>query len=103
MQLGTYLHPFDLTELGARGGVDAMVASGFAEFACAATYHAGRWLRPWSRDETVRFLDDGTVHFPPQADYRSLQPMTSREVAPGVDPLAEFGRQVRAAGGVPAA
>ena len=104
---GLYLHPFDWTALEVEhGGLERLVQLGFGDFAMASAYHAGRWLTPWRADGRVRFLQDGTVHFPPGACYDDMQPVASDQVpaASGASaPFAEFVKRVRAAGKTSAA
>ncbi len=83
MQLGIYAHPWDLDALGAHGGLARLADLGFSEVALAVSYHAGRWLTPWQPGGKVRFLEDGTVHFRPEADYGLLRPQQSSEVRDG--------------------
>lgn len=91
MQLAIYAHPWDLRDLPAHGGLQRLVDLGFGEVALAVSYHAGRWLTPWNSRGMVRFLEDGTVHFRPRADYGRLRPQTSSEVpAEGASPLSSL-------------
>ena len=80
MHLAIYAHPFDLEALRAHGGLARLRDLGFAEVAMATSYHDGRWLQPWHPAGRVRFLEDGTVHFRPGADYGILQPKISSDV-----------------------
>jgi hypothetical protein len=99
MRLCLYLHPFDLRALAGHGGLARVRDLGFDEVAIAASYHDGRWLMPWHPEGRVRFLDDGTVHFRPLADYGELRPLTSAEVpADGPSPLARLAAEAGAAG-----
>src|SRR5262245_21014814 len=83
MELAIYAHPWDLRALSAHGGLPRLRDLGFAEVSLAVSYHAGRWLTPWHPDGMVRFLEDGTVHYRPRADYGLLQPKMSGEVRDG--------------------
>ncbi len=83
MELGIYAHPWDLRALSAHGGLQRLTDLGFRDVALAASYHAGRWLTPWQPGSKVRFLEDGTVHYRPRADYGRLQPLPSSEVRDG--------------------
>jgi hypothetical protein len=88
MQFAIYAHPFDLDALAAHGGLARLRDLGFSEVALATSYHDGRWLMPWHPQGRVRFLEDGTVHFRPRADYGVLQPKPSGFVpANGPSPL----------------
>ncbi|MCY2956193.1 MAG: hypothetical protein NT107_04060 [Planctomycetota bacterium] len=80
MELAIYAHPWDLRALSSHGGLARLRDLGFGEVALAASYHAGRWLTPWDPAGLVRFLEDGTVHFRPRADYGMLKPKVSSEV-----------------------
>lgn len=96
MRLCIYAHAFDLDALAGAGGMARLADLGFTEIALATSYHDGRWLMPWHPAGRVRFLEDGTVHFRPRADYGALQPLPSSEVpAAGPSPLE---RAVAAAG-----
>jgi hypothetical protein len=83
MELGIYAHPWDLRALSAHGGLQRLSDLGFRDVALAVSYHAGRWLTPWQNDSKVRFLEDGTVHYRPRADYGKLAPLVSSEVRDG--------------------
>ncbi|MCU0866804.1 MAG: hypothetical protein MUC36_23715 [Planctomycetes bacterium] len=88
MKLAVYLHPFDLEALPRHGGLARLRDLGVREVALATSYHDGRWLMPWHPDGPVRFLEDGTVHFRPRADYGVLRPLASSSVsANGPSPL----------------
>jgi hypothetical protein len=98
MQLGVYAHPWDLRALASRGGLGRLRELGFHEVALAASYHAGRWLVPWSAPGMVRFLEDGVVHFRPEGDYGELRPLPSAEVAAGPSPLQQLCDEASVAG-----
>lgn len=99
MQLAIYAHPWDLRALRAQGGLQRLADLGFAEVALAVSYHAGRWLVPWSDPGMVRFLEDGTVHYRPRGDYGRLQPLPSSEVpAEGETPLEQLCREAQPLG-----
>lgn len=99
MELAVYAHPWDLRALHRDGGLARLRELGFGEVALAVAYHAGRWLAPWDPERRVRFLEDGTVHFRPRADYGELQPLVSSEVRDGEpSPLEWLCTQARAAG-----
>ncbi|MGE3173480.1 MAG: hypothetical protein AB7O97_12720 [Planctomycetota bacterium] len=83
MELAIYAHPWDLRALQQGGGLRRLGDLGFGEVALAVSYHAGRWFTPWQPDSMVRFLEDGTVHYRPQADYGRLAPLASSEVRDG--------------------
>ncbi len=99
MQLAIYAHPFDLDALAQHGGLTRLADLGFCEIALATSYHDGRWLMPWHPQGGVRFLEDGTVHFRPQAAYGALQPLPSSHVpASGPSPLEALCAAAPAAG-----
>lgn len=83
MDLAVYAHPWDLRALEAHGGLQRLADLGFTSVALAVSYHAGRWLTPWQPGSLVRFLEDGTVHYRPRADYGPLRPLPSSEVKAG--------------------
>ena len=98
MVLAVYAHPWDLVTLQRDGGMQRLVDLGIGEVALAVSYHAGRWLTPWQQG-MVRFLQDGIVHFRPQAGYGRLQPLASREVpATGSSPLQALCEAAAASG-----
>lgn len=88
---GIYLHPFDLREASHGPCLQRIADLGFREAAMAVAYHAGRWLVPSTADTVVRYLEDGTVHFPPHGPYGDIKAVASSEVRPGrPSPLQEF-------------
>lgn len=99
MRLCLYLHPFDLRALAGHGGLARVRDLGFDEVAIAASYHDGRWLTPWHPEGRVRFLEDGTLHFRPRAQYGELAPQPSSEVAAtGPSPLERLCAEAGAVG-----
>ncbi|MBM3972543.1 MAG: hypothetical protein FJ301_00355 [Planctomycetes bacterium] len=99
MRLCLYLHPFDLRALAGHGGLARIRDLGCDEVAIAASYHDGRWLMPWHPEGRVRFLEDGTVHFRPRADYGELRPLPSAEVPiDGPSPLDSLCAEASAVG-----
>ncbi|MBL8730246.1 MAG: hypothetical protein JNM25_17645 [Planctomycetes bacterium] len=99
MHLAIYAHPFDLAALGSHGGLSRLADLGFREIAMATSYHDGRWLQPWNPEARVRFLEDGTVHFRPGADYGVLRPLASSSVpARGPSPLERLCAEAPKAG-----
>ena len=83
MYSGMFVYSWDLAD----EGVDAVAArlrdTGINTIAVAASYHAGKFLRPHAPHSRVIFPDDGTVYFRPTLDrYRGtpLRPAMNRLV-----------------------
>ena len=77
MELGLYLHPWDHVHLAERGGLKALQEMGVSDVALGTAYHAGRWTTPTGSTSLLRFLEDGVVHFRPEAEYGELVPLAS--------------------------
>lgn len=79
-----FVYPWDLAE----EGVDAVAArlrdTGINTIAVAASYHAGKFLRPHAPHSRVFFPDDGTVYFRPTVDRYGASPLR-----PAMNRLAE--------------
>jgi hypothetical protein len=76
-----YAYPWDLADDGVPAVAEAMQALGLDTITVAASYHAGKFLRPHGRSGKVYFPDDGTVYF--QADrarYGTIAPEVNRLV-----------------------
>ena len=98
-RIGAYLHPWDLTWLEDRGGLQGLRGMGCTDVAFPASYHAGRWTTPVGGSSLVRTLEDGVTYFRPGDSYGVLQPMPSVTIpATGASPLEECIAQAGAAG-----
>jgi len=80
---GMFVYPWDLVEEGLDAVAERLRAAGITTIAVAASYHAGKFLRPHAPRSRVVFPDDGTVYFRPRPDrYRDtpLRPAANRLV-----------------------
>ena len=78
-----FVYPWDLAEEGVDSVVSRLRDCGINTVALAASYHAGKFLRPHGPRSRVFFPDDGTVYFRPTLDrYREtpLRPAMNRLV-----------------------
>ncbi len=83
-----YLYAWDLVDEGAKAVTDQLRAAGADTFAMAASYHAGKFVRPHGHSGKVYFPDDGTIYFRHDpARYRRLRPIP-HPMLEHVDPLA---------------
>lgn len=71
-----YAYAWDLAGRDTRSTVDEILDLGVDGLSLAASYHAGKFLRPRvSGPGKVYFPEDGTVYFNPQPSrYRAIQP-----------------------------
>lgn len=71
-----YTYAWDLAETGIDAAVNEFQRLGLETVTMAASYHAGKFLRPRGRDGKVYFPDDGTVYFRPNPSrYGGLKPV----------------------------
>lgn len=76
-----YAYPWDVAGSGARGFIDQSLALGMNAVTIAASYHAGKFLRPHARSGgRVVFPEDGVTYFKPSPHYGELR------AAPHSDP-----------------
>ncbi|MGH9307760.1 MAG: hypothetical protein ACRD1U_00205 [Vicinamibacterales bacterium] len=70
-----YTYAWDLADEGVSAAIDGIEALGLDTVTVAASYHAGKFLRPHGRSGKVYFPEDGTVYFNPDpARYGTLKP-----------------------------
>jgi hypothetical protein len=80
---GMFAYPWDLADEGVETVTGHLRATGINTVAVAASYHAGKFLRPHAPRSRVIFPDDGTVYFRPALErYREtpLRPAMNRLV-----------------------
>jgi len=63
LQRSIYCYAWDLAEDGVEAAVRRFGECGLNTAALAASYHAGKFLRPHGRDGKVYFPEDGTIYF----------------------------------------
>ncbi len=92
MYKAIYAYPWDLADEGVDTVLDRLRPTGINTITLAASYHAGKFVRPHAPAGKVRFLDDGTVYFRPRPDrYGVIKPIVNPMVAEH-DMLAELKR-----------
>ena len=71
-----YAYAWDLAEAGVPAVVDELRALGINTITLAASYHAGKFIRPRGRSGKVYFPEDGTVYFRPDPNrYGVIKPV----------------------------
>ena len=76
MYKGMYTYAWDLNEEGVDTVLERYRACGINTITMAASYHAGKFLRPHARKRRVYFPEDGTVYFlPRQERYGAIHPI----------------------------
>ncbi len=79
MYKGMYTYPWDLADEGIGTATGRMRDCGINTVTLAASYHAGKFLRPHSPAGKVYFPEDGTVYVRPRADrYGAIKPIRSK-------------------------
>jgi hypothetical protein len=87
MYKGLYAYPWDLADEGVDVVFDRLQDAGLNTVTLAASYHAGKFLRPHGRSGKVYFPEDGTVYFRARPErYGHIKPI----VAPLVDEFDAF-------------
>ncbi|GGP24026.1 hypothetical protein [Silvimonas iriomotensis] len=78
-----YAYAWDLAGRDTRSTVDEILDLGVDGLSLAASYHAGKFMRPRATGAgKVYFPEDGTVYFNPQpARYRAIQPQPHSDAA----------------------
>ncbi len=85
-----YAYAWDLAETGVAVAADTFRGLGLNTVTMAASYHAGKFLRPQGRMGKVVFPEDGTVYFHADpARYGAIKPMANSLLA-ARDVLAEL-------------
>ncbi len=85
-----YAYAWDLAETGVAAAVGSFRDLGLDTVTMAASYHAGKFMRPRGKSGKVFFPEDGTVYF--HADpsrYGAIKPVANSLLAAG-DVLAEL-------------
>ena len=81
MYRGMYAYAWDLVDEGVETAVGRMRDCGINTVTLAASYHAGKFLRPHAPERRVYFPEDGTVYFRPRLDrYGAIKPIPSKLV-----------------------
>ena len=71
-----YAYAWDLAEAGVTAVVDELRDRRINTITLAASYHAGKFIRPRGRTGKVYFPEDGTVYFRPSAErYDEIKPV----------------------------
>jgi hypothetical protein len=74
-----YAYAWDLAEAGVGKAVAEFKALGLDTVTIAASYHAGKFLRPHGKAGKVYFPEDGTVYFKPDdRRYGAIKPVANR-------------------------
>jgi hypothetical protein len=74
-----YTYAWDLAEEGVDKAADQFLKLGLDTVTMAASYHAGKFLRPHGRSGKVYFPEDGTVYFHANpARYGAIKPVANR-------------------------
>lgn len=70
-----YSYGWDVLDTGASAFIDQLQARNLNGITLASSYHAGKFLRPHSRQGKVIFPEDGVVYFEPDVrQYAELKP-----------------------------
>ena len=73
-----YTYAWDLAEAGTHAAIREFRSLGLDTVTMAASYHAGKFLRPHGRTGKVYFPEDGTVYFHANADrYGAIKPVAN--------------------------
>jgi hypothetical protein len=73
-----YTYAWDLAEAGVGKAVAEFKALGLDTVTVAASYHAGKFLRPHGKTGKVYFPEDGTVYFKPDSRrYGAIKPVAN--------------------------
>ena len=84
-----YTYAWDLAETGVEAATNEFRALGLDTVTLAASYHAGKFLRPHGKSGKVYFPDDGTVYFTADpALYGEIKPVPNGSLG-GRDMLRE--------------
>ncbi|MEZ5669529.1 MAG: hypothetical protein R3F55_19245 [Alphaproteobacteria bacterium] len=90
---GLYAYLWDVVHDGADRVLEDVRACGANTLTLAASYHAGRFLRPHGSGPRVAELTDGTVYFRPDPNvYGAIEPIVN-PLVDSQDPFAELTRQ----------
>lgn len=76
-----FAYAWDLADEGVDRALGAMQDLGADTVALAASYHAGKFIRPHGRTGRVFFPEDGTIYFRPEtARYERVRPLVNSSV-----------------------
>ena len=76
-----YAYAWDVAEAGAAQAASAFASLGLDTVTLAASYHAGKFLRPHGKTGKVYFPEDGTVYFKPDMSrYGAVKPVVNSMV-----------------------
>ena len=90
-----YAYAWDLAEAGARAALDRFEALGLDTVTMAASYHAGKFLRPHGKAGKVYFPQDGAVYFKTDPKrYGKIKPVANA-LLPDRDMLREIADEKR--------
>ena len=90
MYKGMYTYPWDLVDEGIGTATGRMRDCGINTVTLAASYHAGKFLRPHAPAGRVYFPEDGSVYVRPRMDrYGAIKPIQSK-LATERDTFAEL-------------
>lgn len=93
MYRGLYAYAWDFIDEGLTTALGRIRPTGINTITLAASYHAGKFLRPHAPGRKVYFPEDGTVYFNPRPErYGAIKPIVNSLVADH-DVLADLQRQ----------
>lgn len=79
-----YTYAWDLAEAGVNEAVSGFKALGLDTVTFAASYHAGKFVRPHGRTGKVYFPEDGTVYFKTDMSrYGAIKPVPNKDFGQG--------------------
>jgi hypothetical protein len=82
MHAAMYVYPWDLAEEGVEAVAGRLLHAGLDTITVAASYHAGKFVRPHAPQRKVYFPEDGTVYFRPRMErYGRIKPRVNTMVA----------------------
>ena len=92
MYKGLYAYAWDLADEGLEAALERIRPTGVNTITLAASYHAGKFLRPHGRTGKVYFPKDGTVYFRARSErYGQIKPLINPLVE-DFDGFAELAR-----------
>ena len=93
-----YCYPWDLREEGFEKAFASFREMGLGAASVAASYHAGKFVRPRSRERKVHYCEDGRAYFRLDLSrYDRLKPIQA-DLCREIDPLEEALEAARAQG-----
>jgi len=98
VEASIYAYPWDIAEVGVEDFLDELQSLNLNGVEVAASYHAGKFLRPRGRDTKLHFCEDGTTYFRPDPSRYAgllLQPQPS-SLAAERDLFTELAESARA-------